>query len=42
MSDRDYSFYIVDISKAINGSIKENAANKNVLNFLNQLVLEIQ
>lgn len=32
----------IDIVEAINGSIKENATNKNVLNFLNQLVLEIQ
>jgi len=32
----------IDILEAINGSIKENATNKNVLNFLNQLVAKIQ
>jgi len=31
-----------DILEAINGSIKENATNKNGLNFLNQLVAKIQ
>jgi len=32
----------IDILAAINASKKENIGNKNVLNFLNQLVLEIQ
>lgn len=32
----------IDILEAIKGSIKENATNKNVLNFLNQLVAKIR
>lgn len=32
----------INILEAINASKKENFGNKNVLNFLNQLVLEIQ
>jgi uncharacterized protein with HEPN domain len=32
----------IDILAAINASKKENIGNKNVLNFLNQLVFEIQ
>lgn len=40
MSDRQHSFYIV--LDAITGSKKENLANKNVIDFLNQLLERIK